>query len=123
MQEFYDSGARKLMQCCACHVICCASCDPNPDGISAGMAAREAWSGPFMDLRLAEYTDCTFCCSRPDICSGLADFLTLAQQLEGSESSGDDDPADSDGDDEPSGFVVTVDVDDDSSDDDAVAMK
>ena len=83
---------RKITQCCACHVVCCFNCDPNPEdgGLTAGVAAREAWPGPFMHPRLAEYADCTFCCSRPEACSGLADFLKLAEELEGKANSGDE---------------------------------
>ena len=88
----WSRKARALMQCCACRVVCCLDCDPHPDdgGTTAGVAAREAWSGPFLHPRLAEYRDCTFCCSRPEACSGLADFLKLAEELEGEKSSGDD---------------------------------
>jgi hypothetical protein len=37
-----------------------------------------------------QYAGCTFCCSRPEACSGLADFLKLAHELEGELTSGDD---------------------------------
>ena len=82
---------RKLMQCCACRVICCFNCDPNPDDVAvAGVAASKAWQGPFAHPQLQEYADCTFCCSRPQACSGLADFLKLARELEGENRSGDE---------------------------------
>jgi len=80
-----------MMQCCACRVTCCFNCDPNPeDGCVAGVAASEAWRGSFAHPQLMQYAGCTFCCSRPEACSGLADFLKLAHELEGELTSGDD---------------------------------
>ena len=78
------------MQCCKCRVLCCTDCDPNPDdgGKTAGMAASEAWAGSFSHPQLAGYSDCTFCCS--ETCTGLADFLALAEALEGGASSDDE---------------------------------
>ena len=84
-------GGRLMMQCCACRVVCCYNCDPNPDADAvAGVAASEAWQGPFAHPQLAQYVDCTFCCSRPEACSGLADFLKLAHELEGEHTSDDE---------------------------------
>ena len=81
-----------MIQCCKCRVLCCTRCDPNPDdgGKTAGIAASEAWSGPWDHPQLAEYYGCTFCCSRPEACSGLADFLALAEALEGGASSSEE---------------------------------
>jgi hypothetical protein len=90
---------RRMMQCCACRVTCCFNCDPNPnESAVAGVAASEAWPGSFAHPQLIQYADCTFCCSRPEACSGLADFLKLAHELEGEHTSSDNE-SDGEGDD------------------------
>ena len=90
VQLVYTERRRLMMQCCACRVICCYHCDPNPDDVNmAGVAASEAWPGSFAHPQLIQYADCTFCCSRPEACSGLADFLKLAHELEGEHTSSD----------------------------------